>query len=186
METDTFANNRLSLTLHSENPVRHLVKFRAEVYPKGAAMLYETLKDPKTAFSEDPDHSPVMYANNKAGITGTFFDWIKQQVRSCSIHEQSIYFILLFRTLKERRVERFFDTSKTQRCTEFPPRYERPQQYHWLSRSPNPYVLSAQLAVYISPPGQSSLSRNIPLSSTSVEVSVLSHFHSRKHTNTST
>ena len=154
VEMDTFANNRLSLILHTENPVHHLVNLDIEAHTRATPVLYETLKDPKTAFSEDPDHSPLMYANSKAGITGTFFDWVKQQVRNRSIHEQSIHFILLFRTLTERYVERLFDTSKTQRCTEFPSLYESIQQYCWLSRSPNPYVLSAQLAVYISPPGR--------------------------------
>jgi ubiquinone/menaquinone biosynthesis C-methylase UbiE len=76
---DTFGNNRLSLMFHSENPVRHLVSSHVEVTTKGAVVLYETLKDPKTAYSEDPEDSPFMYANNKEGITGTFFDWMKQQ-----------------------------------------------------------------------------------------------------------
>lgn len=85
MATDTFANNRLSLILHSENPVRHMVSLHVEAAAKGAAVFYETLKDPKTANSEDPDHAPVMYANNKEGITGTFFDWMRQEVRKqCS------------------------------------------------------------------------------------------------------
>lgn len=83
---DTFGNNRLSLMFHSENPVRHLVSSHVEVTTKGAVVLYETLKDPKTAYSEDPEDSPFMYANNKEGITGTFFDWMKQQVRKCSIY----------------------------------------------------------------------------------------------------
>ena len=86
VETDTFANNRLSLILHSENPVHHMVNLHVEVTAKGSAVLYETLKDSKTAYSEDPDHAPIMYANNKEGITGTLFDWMRQDVRKCSIH----------------------------------------------------------------------------------------------------
>jgi hypothetical protein len=81
VETDTFANNRLSLTLHSENPVHHIIRLRSEVTAKGASVLYETLKDSKTAYSEDPEHAPFMYANNKEGITGTFFDYMRQDVR---------------------------------------------------------------------------------------------------------
>ena len=77
---DTFANNRLSLVLHSKNPVRHIISIQAETNVKGAIMLYETLKDPKTAFSDDPDHSPLMYANNKDGFTGGFYDWMRHQV----------------------------------------------------------------------------------------------------------
>ncbi|KAG6381902.1 O-methyltransferase-domain-containing protein [Boletus reticuloceps] len=79
VETDSYANNRLSLILHSENPVRHMIGLHVEATAKGAAVLYETLKDSKTASSEDPDHAPVMYANNKEGITGTFFDWMRQE-----------------------------------------------------------------------------------------------------------
>ena len=116
METDTFANNRLSLILHSENPVRHLVSVHVEETAKGAAVLYETLKDPKTAFSEDPEHAPMMYANNKEGITGTFFDWMKKEVRECSIHVRWIHLISCSRTLKERYVARHLDASRIQQC----------------------------------------------------------------------
>jgi hypothetical protein len=73
VETDTFANNRLSLVLHSENPVHHMVNIHVDMTAKGFAALYETLKDSKTAYSEDPEHAAIMYANNKEGITGTFF-----------------------------------------------------------------------------------------------------------------
>ena len=86
VETDTFANNRLSLIFHSENPVHHLASVHVEETAKGAAVLYETLKDPKTAFSEDPQHAPIVYASNKEGIAGTYFDRMKQEVRECSIH----------------------------------------------------------------------------------------------------
>lgn len=88
VETDTFANNRLSLILHSENPVRHMIGLHVEACAKGAAVLYESLKDAKTANSDHPDHAPTMYANNKEGITGTFFDWMRQEVRKCSNHVQ--------------------------------------------------------------------------------------------------
>jgi len=79
VDTDTFANNRLSLILHSEHPARHMVSLHVESAAKGAAVLYETLKDSKTGSSEEPGHAPVMYANNKEGITGTFFDWMRQE-----------------------------------------------------------------------------------------------------------
>ncbi|KIJ65863.1 hypothetical protein HYDPIDRAFT_87240 [Hydnomerulius pinastri MD-312] len=79
VDIDTFANNRLSLILHSENPVRHMVSLHVEACAKGAAVFYESLKDPETAYSYEPGHAPVMYANNKEGITGTFFDWMRQE-----------------------------------------------------------------------------------------------------------
>ena len=90
MDTDTFANNRLSLILHGENPVRHTASLQVEAGVKGAAVLYESLKDLRTAYSDDSEHSPIMYANNKEGITGTFFEWVRQQVSGCSIHEQFV------------------------------------------------------------------------------------------------
>jgi hypothetical protein len=74
VETDTFTNNRLSLTLHSGNPVRHMVSLHVEAAAKCSIVLYETLKGSQSAYSEDPEHAPVMYANNMEGITGTFFD----------------------------------------------------------------------------------------------------------------
>ncbi|KIJ15471.1 hypothetical protein PAXINDRAFT_11592 [Paxillus involutus ATCC 200175] len=79
VDTDTFANNRLSLILHSENPVRHMINLHVEACAKGAAVFYDSLKDSETAYSYDPAHAPVMFANNKEGITGTFFDWMRQE-----------------------------------------------------------------------------------------------------------
>ncbi|KIK82024.1 hypothetical protein PAXRUDRAFT_832449 [Paxillus rubicundulus Ve08.2h10] len=77
VDMDTFANNRLSLALHHDNPICHKIELQAETYSKGAAMVYDTLKDPEYGHSNDPSHAPVMFANNKEGITGTFFDWMK-------------------------------------------------------------------------------------------------------------
>ncbi|KAF8839427.1 S-adenosyl-L-methionine-dependent methyltransferase [Paxillus ammoniavirescens] len=78
VDANTFANNRLSLILHSENPVRHMIALQAEACAKGVAAVYETLKNPENGRSNDPAHAPVMFANNKEGITGTFFDWMRQ------------------------------------------------------------------------------------------------------------
>ncbi|KIJ15470.1 hypothetical protein PAXINDRAFT_32536, partial [Paxillus involutus ATCC 200175] len=80
LEMDTFANNRLSLVLHSENPVGHMIKLHAEGCTKGLSVVYETLKDAEIGYSNDPVHAPIMFANNKEGITGTFFDWMRQDV----------------------------------------------------------------------------------------------------------
>ena len=80
MEANTFANNRLSLILQSDNPARDLISLHVEGTDKGASVLYETLKDSKTAYSEDPGHAPGMYARNKERITGGFFDVMRQEV----------------------------------------------------------------------------------------------------------
>ncbi|KIJ09826.1 hypothetical protein PAXINDRAFT_86916 [Paxillus involutus ATCC 200175] len=78
VDMDTFANNRLSLVLHRDNPIHHKIKLQAKAHSRGAAVVYETLKDPEYGHSNDPSHAPVMFANNKEGITGTFFDWMRQ------------------------------------------------------------------------------------------------------------
>lgn len=78
VDTDTFANNRLSLILHSEHPVRHMVSLHVEACAKGASVFWETLKAPEQGYSYDPAHAPVMFANNRDGITGTFFDWMRE------------------------------------------------------------------------------------------------------------
>jgi len=85
VETDTFANTRLSLILHSENPIRPLISLQVEGPRKGSYVLYETLKDPQTGCSEDAEDSPTMYASRKEGFNGTFFELMSGQVRKCSI-----------------------------------------------------------------------------------------------------
>jgi len=81
VDVDVFANNRLSMILHSENNVRHMVNLHVESCAKGAAVLYDTLKDARTAYSYEPTDSPLMFANNKEGIYGEFFDFMRQDVR---------------------------------------------------------------------------------------------------------
>ncbi|KAG1817962.1 S-adenosyl-L-methionine-dependent methyltransferase [Suillus subaureus] len=76
VDMDVFANNRVSLILLNENPVRHMILLHVESTSMGASVLYETLKDPKIAYSYDPVIAPVMYAINKNGTEGTFFDWM--------------------------------------------------------------------------------------------------------------
>ncbi|KAG2074760.1 S-adenosyl-L-methionine-dependent methyltransferase [Suillus decipiens] len=76
VDMDVFANNRLSLILLSRNPVRNLALLHVEEIAKGATVFYETLKDPKIAYSYEPTVAPVMYAINKDGTEGTFFDWM--------------------------------------------------------------------------------------------------------------
>ena len=82
-----------------------MVGLHVESATRGAAVLYETLKDSKTAYSEGPEHAPIMYVNNKEGITGTFFDWMRQEV-TISFYVQSVRLTLQFRTAKERFVKR--------------------------------------------------------------------------------
>ncbi|KAG1835539.1 S-adenosyl-L-methionine-dependent methyltransferase [Suillus variegatus] len=74
VDMNVFANNRLSLILLDENPVRYMILFHVDIVAKGAPVFYETLKDPKIAYSYEPTVAPVMYAINKNGTEGTIFD----------------------------------------------------------------------------------------------------------------
>lgn len=76
VDMDVFANNRLSLILLEENPVKHMINLHVEAVARGASVFYDTLKDPKIAYSYEPTIAPTMYAMNKEGTEGTFFDWM--------------------------------------------------------------------------------------------------------------
>ncbi|KAG1742550.1 O-methyltransferase-domain-containing protein [Suillus lakei] len=71
VDMDVFANNRLSLIMRKENPVKNMMLLHVEAVAKGASVFYETLKDPKIAYSYEPTIAPVMYAINKDGTEGT-------------------------------------------------------------------------------------------------------------------
>ncbi|EGO00912.1 hypothetical protein SERLA73DRAFT_87273 [Serpula lacrymans var. lacrymans S7.3] len=77
VDTDVFANNRLSLILNSSNPVRHMISLHVEACAKGAGVYYETLKEPGYAYSYEPSAAPIMHAIKPLGIEGTFFDWMR-------------------------------------------------------------------------------------------------------------
>ncbi|KIJ64097.1 hypothetical protein HYDPIDRAFT_28987 [Hydnomerulius pinastri MD-312] len=78
VETDVFANNRLSLiTLTSSNP-GCLARIHAQDVSQGAEVLYETMTEPDYASSYEPDKAPLIYALKKKGLKGSFFDWMKE------------------------------------------------------------------------------------------------------------
>ncbi|KAG1794095.1 O-methyltransferase-domain-containing protein [Suillus plorans] len=76
VDTDVFANNRLSLILLDENPVKFMILLHVDLITKGGSVFYETLKDPKIAYSYEPTVAPVMYSIDKNGTEGTIFDWM--------------------------------------------------------------------------------------------------------------
>ncbi|KAG2050229.1 S-adenosyl-L-methionine-dependent methyltransferase [Suillus hirtellus] len=80
VDTDVFANNRLSLILLDENPVKYMILLHVDLMTKGGSVFYETLKDPKIAYSYDPTVAPVMYSIDKNGTEGTIFDWMARHV----------------------------------------------------------------------------------------------------------
>ncbi|KAH7890353.1 S-adenosyl-L-methionine-dependent methyltransferase [Phlebopus sp. FC_14] len=77
VDTDVFANNRLSLILKSTNNVGCMARLYAQDVSQGAGVLYETMTEPDYAWSYEPDKAPVIYALRKQGVEGSFFDWMK-------------------------------------------------------------------------------------------------------------
>lgn len=80
VDIDVFANNRLSMILHTDNPVSDFADICTDEAPKAALVLYENLVDPTTAGSYEPSLSPFMYAV-KDSFTGSFFEFQKLYVR---------------------------------------------------------------------------------------------------------
>jgi hypothetical protein len=57
-----------------------MILLHVDLMTKGASVLYETLKDPKIAYSYEPTVAPVMYFIDKNGTEGTIFDWMARHV----------------------------------------------------------------------------------------------------------
>ncbi|KAI5988147.1 S-adenosyl-L-methionine-dependent methyltransferase [Pisolithus albus] len=77
VDTDTFANNRLSLIMKSSNDCSCLTAIHARDVSQGAGALYETLTDPEYATSYEPDKAPMIYVLKQKGLKGSLFDWMK-------------------------------------------------------------------------------------------------------------
>ncbi|KAH9949716.1 S-adenosyl-L-methionine-dependent methyltransferase [Amylocystis lapponica] len=76
VDTDIFANNRLSLVLHSSNSAGDLTTLYTDEVAQGAFALRETLQDPDYGYSYEPTKSPFMYSAADEEIDGTFFNWM--------------------------------------------------------------------------------------------------------------
>jgi hypothetical protein len=81
VDTNVFANNRLSLTLHSSNPVRDLAHCHVTLTPKAATVLYQNLTELPYGPSYEFRMAPFMHAVQDEGIIGGFFDWLQAHVR---------------------------------------------------------------------------------------------------------
>lgn len=81
VDTDTFANNRLSLIMKSSNDCSCLTGIHAQDVSQGAGALYETLTDPEYATSYEPDKAPMIYVLKQKGLKGSFFDWMKADAK---------------------------------------------------------------------------------------------------------
>lgn len=80
---DTFANNRLSITLLKDCPVGNLADLMSTEVATGGNVLVEHLTDPRTHGSYDPAKAPLMHALNGAENDAiTFFDWLRNTVRN--------------------------------------------------------------------------------------------------------
>ncbi|KAJ7832037.1 O-methyltransferase-domain-containing protein [Mycena olivaceomarginata] len=77
VDTNVFANNRLSLTLHSSNPVRDLAHCHVTLTPKAATVLYQNLTELPYGPSYEFRMAPFMHAVQDEGIIGGFFDWLQ-------------------------------------------------------------------------------------------------------------
>lgn len=80
VEPNVFANNRISLITLSSSDSGALSRHMTEDVSDGATVLYEAMTYPEYATSYHPEKSPLMYALNKKGIKGNFFDWLKEDV----------------------------------------------------------------------------------------------------------
>lgn len=81
VDIDTFAHNRLSLMLRSNNPIMHLADVYMTDIPIGGNVLYEAITDPRCMASYDLAKSPFMYAVNGPDNKDTmFFDWVRSNV----------------------------------------------------------------------------------------------------------
>lgn len=83
VDVDTFANNRLSITLLKDCPVGNLADLMSTEVATGGNVLVEHLTDPRTHGSYDPAKAPLMHALNGAENDAiTFFDWLRNTVRN--------------------------------------------------------------------------------------------------------
>ncbi|KAG9311544.1 S-adenosyl-L-methionine-dependent methyltransferase [Chiua virens] len=78
VKPNIFANNRISLITCSDSYSAAYSLVVAEDVSNGAAVLYETMTEPQYATSYAPEKSPLMYALNQRGVTGNFFDWLRE------------------------------------------------------------------------------------------------------------
>ncbi|KIJ04711.1 hypothetical protein PAXINDRAFT_159279, partial [Paxillus involutus ATCC 200175] len=80
-DTDTFANNRLSLITLTTSDPGALARIHAQDVSQGAAVLYESMTESEYATSYEPDKAPLIYALKKKGLKGSFFDWMKEDAK---------------------------------------------------------------------------------------------------------
>lgn len=81
VDVDTFANNRLSITLMKDCPVGNLADLMSTEVATGGNVILEHLTDPRTHGSYDPAKAPLMHAlKGPENESVTFFDWLRNTV----------------------------------------------------------------------------------------------------------
>ena len=81
VDVDTFANNRLSVTLLKDCPIGYLADLMSTEVANGGNVLLEHLTDPRTRGSYHPAKAPLMHAlKGPENEDLTFFDWLRNTV----------------------------------------------------------------------------------------------------------
>ncbi|KAJ7161877.1 S-adenosyl-L-methionine-dependent methyltransferase [Mycena crocata] len=74
---NVFANNRLSMMLHSSNPIRDLAYTHLTLNPLAISVLCENLTKEPYAQSYELKNAPIMHAMPPDEVKTDFYDWLK-------------------------------------------------------------------------------------------------------------
>lgn len=78
VQANVFANNRLSVVLHSRNNVAILAKMHTILQPISGRVFHDNLTNPTYSHSYETSKAPFMQAVKDENIEGGFFDWAKR------------------------------------------------------------------------------------------------------------
>ncbi|KDQ24954.1 hypothetical protein PLEOSDRAFT_1114007 [Pleurotus ostreatus PC15] len=80
VESNVFANNRLSLTLLPETSVVDILDLKTgEMHRKATLWVYDALVDPDFGPTYDGNKSPLVYALRREGFDGSLYDYLQTQ-----------------------------------------------------------------------------------------------------------
>ncbi|KAJ7267777.1 S-adenosyl-L-methionine-dependent methyltransferase [Mycena rebaudengoi] len=82
-----FSNNRLSIMLHSENPIRDIAYIQLTCIPKAVTVLCENLTREPCARSNELRDAPLMQALQ---FNGGFYDWLAENPKKRSIFQRAM------------------------------------------------------------------------------------------------
>ncbi|KAF9236987.1 O-methyltransferase-domain-containing protein [Melanogaster broomeanus] len=91
VDTEIFANNRLSLITLATSDSGALARVHTQDISHGAAVLYESMTEPEYATSYELDKAPLSYALKMKGHSGNLFDLLNEDVgRRTNFHRAMI------------------------------------------------------------------------------------------------